>query len=80
MLPEKIKNKDDFINFVRELSKDFKNNSESWENKSVDEFLESLAAWVEDMDGYYLNKEEAEPSDVDWTVFAVILTGAKIYE
>lgn len=51
-----ISNREDFVLFVYELSKSFRTNPESWENKDLGAYLEALAAWVEDMDGYYLER------------------------
>ncbi len=80
MITEKIKNKRDFITFVLELRKDFKDNPESWENRDIDAFLEALAAWVDDMDGYYLNIGEPIPTEPSWRHFADMLMGASVYE
>jgi hypothetical protein len=43
-------------------------------------YLEAMQSWVEDMDGYYLNKGLQLPEKVDWKIFATILVAAKIYE
>ena len=51
-----IKTKKDFSSFVLELSHDFYNNPESWENKDLGTYLAALAGWVDDMEGYYLNQ------------------------
>jgi hypothetical protein len=42
--------------------------------------LEALAAWVEDMDGYYLNQGKAVPEKPDWKHVADMLMAAKLYE
>jgi len=39
-----------------------------------------MAAWVEDMDGFYTNQGLPVPEKPDWKVFADILMGGKIYE
>ena len=56
-----IKSKKDFVSFVHELSKDVHNNPESWPNKNLETFLEALAGWVDDMEGYYLNQGQPIP-------------------
>jgi hypothetical protein len=75
-----IKTREDFVSFVYELGKDYRMNPQSWENKDTGAFLEALAAWVEDMDGYYLNKGEPVPDKLNWKNIADMLMAAKLYE
>ena len=77
---QKIQTKKDFVNFLRDLKKDYLKNSSSWENKDIETFLEAMASWVEDMDGFYINQGLPVPEKPDWKVFADILMGGKIYE
>ena len=81
--PEKINNitnREDFVAFVYELSKDYRLSPQSWENKDLGAFLEALAAWVDDMDGYYLNCGQPVPEKPDWKNVADMLMAAKYYE
>jgi len=75
-----IKTKADFISFIHFLLEDLKNNSEDWENKTLPEYLETIASWTDDMEGYYINNDLPIPENVDWKVFADILLAAKMYE
>lgn len=75
-----IKGKDDFVGLVRFLLEDLRNNPEKWENRTLPEFLEALANWTEDMDGYYINNHLPIPENVNWKAFADILTAARMYE
>jgi hypothetical protein len=77
---EPIKTKKDFVSFVYELSQDYRDNPKSWQNKDLGSFLEALAAWVDDMEGYYLNQGQQVPEKPDWQMLANMLTAAKIYE
>ena len=52
----------------------------NWENQDIKSFLEAMAGWVEDMDGYYLNKGEKPPVTPTWKTFAEMLRAATIYE
>jgi hypothetical protein len=61
------------------LVKDLKENPEHWENDTLERFLDAIAAWVEDMDGYYQNLNKPIPV-VEWDIFGQILLAARIYE
>ena len=75
-----IKSKEDFLEFLEALNQDFKNNIGTWENKTIDSFIEAMQSWVEDMDGYYINTKQPIPKDLNWKVFADILIASKMYE
>lgn len=75
-----IKSKDDFINFVEHLADNLKKHPEQWENKNLYDFLEAIASWTDDMEGYYSNNNLPTPQNIDWKVFAYILIAARIYE
>ncbi|PTT03460.1 hypothetical protein DBR11_02155 [Pedobacter sp. HMWF019] len=75
-----IRTKADFVNFIHFLLEDLKSNSEDWENKTLPEYLEAIASWTDDMEGYYVNDNLPIPDNVDWKVFADILVAAKMYE
>jgi hypothetical protein len=76
---EHISTKEDLARFVDLLRKDFLSDPDSWENADIASFLEALAAWLRDMDGYYekLNQSIEQPS---WKIVAEILLAARIYE
>ena len=73
-------NRNDFVTFLRQQVEDYQNNRGNWENQSVDAFLEAMASWIEDMDGYYINMNLPIPQDVDWNTFSDIIIGGKVYE
>ena len=76
-----VKSKDDLAALIESLRDDFIHNPSSWENPTVDKFLDAMAAWVRSMDNYYQKIGEEPPgSSPSWSVFADILTAAKIYE
>ena len=76
----KIKSKQDFLTFLGLYIQDFRDNIDSWENTTIDTFLEGMESWVEDMEGYYENMHLPVPENVDWKTFANILYAAKMYE
>ncbi|KAF2519941.1 hypothetical protein E0W68_01560 [Flavobacterium salilacus subsp. salilacus] len=76
-----INDKEDFIEFVRELYEVFKTNPEKWENNTIELFLEAMAAYAKDIQGYYDNtNQNIDANKASWQVFADILSGARIYE
>jgi hypothetical protein len=75
-----IHSREDFVAFVKALSKDLCDNPTSWENANLEHFLEALGAWVDDMDGYYLNQGKTVPQQPNWKVVADMLMAAKMYE
>jgi hypothetical protein len=77
---EKLETKEEFCKFVYDMLEDYRDNLTSWENKDLPSFLEAVAAWSEDLDGFYANQGKEIPRDVNWKVFAEILYSAKLYE
>lgn len=77
---KKIHTKKDFVNFLRALKKDYLENLSSWENRDIGDFLEAMASWVEDMEGFYINQSLPIPEKLDWKIFADVLMGGKLYE
>ena len=75
-----IKTRDEFVSFVESLAHDLATNAAQWENARLGDFLEALAAWTNDMDGYYANNQLPIPSVPTWATFAQILLAAKHYE
>jgi hypothetical protein len=75
-----IKDRKDFVHFVELLVYSLKDNPTEWTNRTLSEYLEGIASWTEDMDGYYQNNNIPIPENIDWKVFANILIGAKMYE
>jgi hypothetical protein len=73
--------KQEFIDFINILRTDFIKNKEQWENTTIEDFLEAMSRYVEDIDGYYKNtNQNIELDKIDWKVFSDILKGSSIYE
>ena len=77
---EQVTTKDQFLEFLNLLTKDFKHNVDEWENKSIDNYLEAIESWIEDMEGYYMNSGLPVPNNIDWNFLATIFYVGKIYE
>jgi hypothetical protein len=75
-----IVSKEDLADFIETLRDDFLKDPSAWENHTVDRYLDAMAAWVRDMDGYYKNAREIPPTLPTWQTIADILSAARIYE
>ena len=79
----KIRNKEDFLNFLDALLKDLNDPTSNWPNGSLESYLGAMASWVDDMEGYYENMgilKEVNLTEVNWQVFSDILSAARVYE
>ena len=75
-----ISSREDFVAFVRSLSRSLRDFPDDWENANLEDFLSALAAWVEDMGGYFENRGESPPQTPDWKLLGQMLLAARIYE
>ena len=71
---DKIKNKNDFLNFVKEVVISDDNQD------CLNDYLESITSWVEDMEGFYKNTGNKIPDSIDWSFIATLFYVGKIYE
>jgi hypothetical protein len=77
---EDVQSRHEFVAFVRALLRDLQQHPDTWENADLERFIEALAAWVEDMDGYYQNLGRPVPEQPSWKLLSEILLAARIYE
>ena len=75
-----VETRDDFVVFMQNLLRDWRQHPEHWENASLEAYLEAIAAWVQDMDGYHCNRGELMPAHLTWKSLCEILLAARIYE
>lgn len=70
-------NKQEFICFLKE----FRKNSDKFENNTLESFLQALENYASDLNGYYSNtKQNIDLNEIDWKVLSDLLKGASIYE
>jgi hypothetical protein len=79
-LGQQVDSRESFVGFLDALIKNFQQKPEEWENRDLASFLNAMAAWIEDMDGYYQNQGEPVPERPSWKVLGEILLAARIYE
>jgi hypothetical protein len=68
-----IRSREDFVAFVRALSADLYDNPDTWENGSLERFLEAIAAWAE-------KRGKPMPQGLDWKALGDMLMAAKVYQ
>lgn len=79
--PENVVDRQSFIEFCKTLLIEFENDNKSWENNTLSSFLEALAAYAQDVQGYYdFFKLGIDADNPSWRTFATILRGATVYE
>ena len=62
--PEDVIDRQSLVVFRRDLRDRARGTPESRESSTVESSLEALAAWIEDMDDYVLNRGEAVPAEL----------------
>jgi hypothetical protein len=80
VLPNHIDSREALAAFVGSLRRSYAEDGSSWENADLQSFLEALAAWIDDADGWYRNTGRELPAGGDWTFFAQALRAATMYE
>ncbi len=71
----------EFIEFLKDFRKGLEKNKETWENRTLEDFLEAMEAYTEDVQGFYDNmKMDVDADKPTWKNFKTILEGASIYE
>lgn len=76
-IAEQVKNKEDFVFFLQALINDFTNNKEEWENPELGRYLEAMERFLDSSTDKSINKIDFTPS---WSLFAIIMITASIYE
>jgi hypothetical protein len=75
-----IRSRADFVRVAQSLLQDYRQDPGDWENRDIEAYLDAIAAWTEDMDGFYQNQGKPVPQQSDWRLFGQILLAAKYYE
>ena len=76
----KMKSKEELIDFLEFLSKDRVQKKDEWYNNTIEDYLAAISSWIEDMEGYYENFNLPIPNHVNWSFIATLFYVGKIYE
>ncbi|MEC2560264.1 hypothetical protein P9W86_27195 [Bacillus cereus] len=75
-----VDSKEKLVEFLFYFQKDFKENKDEWENITLEDYLESMEAWLNDCDGAFRNKGEEMPKNISWNFIATVLLAGSYYE
>jgi hypothetical protein len=77
---KQVTDRESFVRFVAHMATEIEANPQAWENCNLASFLEAMARWIEDMDGFYKNQSREQPANINWTFMADAFMAARIYE
>jgi hypothetical protein len=75
-----VESRADLVRFLAELSAGVRAGGTNVENESAAALLEAASAWVDDYDGYFVNRGEPIPESPDWKLIATIFAASLVYE
>lgn len=75
-----VRTREDLVAFLGAFSADFVTNRAAWTHTDLASFLDAMAAWSQDMEGFYDNGGESSASISPWRVPTDILMAARVYE
>ncbi|MGV3723463.1 MAG: DUF7660 family protein [Actinomycetota bacterium] len=79
--PSLVKSREALADHVNQLARELREHPETWENRSLEGFLEALSAYLRDVPGYLRNvRSPLDPEAPSWELFALVLCGASVYE
>ena len=57
------------------------NDAVEWDNDTAYSYLQAMAAWLHDSEGFYRNiGEQCDSNEASWQLFADMLQAAAVYE
>jgi hypothetical protein len=77
---DQVRDREQLIAFIRMLACGLREQPHTWENRDLPSYLDAMAAWIEDMDGYFLSKGEQPADQPSWRLLSEILMAARSYE
>jgi hypothetical protein len=75
-----IATKEDLVEFLDLVCRDFKENGKTWENEDLLSFLEAFQAWLGSSQNYYRNMHIDASTVTPWKEVADAFAAARIYE
>jgi hypothetical protein len=75
---EEVLSREDLVDYINTLSEDFRNCPDDWEQGTLSDYFEAMAAWLESNMGGSVSVPEFESTT--WKFIAKLLFIPKIYE
>jgi hypothetical protein len=75
-----VETREDLARFIAALKEDLLANRDQWENWTLEDYLESMSAWMRDTDSYRRHIGKPSSSEPSWQALAEILYAGKLYE
>ena len=77
----KIQTRDDLVEYIASLVDELETGSVDWKNITLASYLESLSAYLHDIDGFYSNMGmDVDPDVCTWGLIADVFAGARVYD
>ena len=76
----KITTREDLYDFLKILIDDPRTKNGKWFNSELESYLEGISGFVNDLEGYYKNRNEEYPKDINYKLIAEILLSGLYYE
>jgi hypothetical protein len=67
---DQVDSRESFINFLTGLMAHVRADPDSISNPTLVAFLDGVAGWTADMDGYFLNRGDPVPTEPTWRLLA----------
>lgn len=79
--PDAVETYADLVRFLHRMASDYaRTGKDEWENRTLGDFLGSLAAYAEDYPQVFVNQGTVMPDPPEWSTVAGLLYGASGYE
>ena len=77
---DRVGSREQLVRFLGLLLEDHRQRPESWATGDLESYLDGLAGWAEDVDGYFENRGELISSVSPWRLAAMMFVAAKYYD
>lgn len=79
--PQSVNSREQLAEFIEGFREKLLANPGTWENATLESFLSALARYIEDVPEYLKNSGSVlSPDAPSWQLFAILLSGARVYE
>jgi hypothetical protein len=75
-----VRTREDLTAFLNVLAARIRSGDVAVANSSAADLIDGAAGWIEDLDGYFLNRGEEPPVEPSWAIIAMIFSAGLVYE